>query len=302
MRRLPSLVSLRAFEVASRHLSFKWAANELGLSPTAISHQVRSLEEYLGLRLFVRHVRRIELTANGKELAGVLTRTLDDIAASIERLNAAEGRDIVTVGAGPVFAARWLAPSLGAFWKACPGIDLRIHHSPLPAHQQLAQYDMAIAWGFGDWRKMTVEPLLRAQVTPVHAPRAAFIGAGIKRPESLVEMPLLHQHNYQGWRQWLEAAGVSYVESDVSGSIIEDTNVLLQAVLDGQGVGLGLLPFIADDLLSGRLVQPFDLKVEPAEAYYLIYEPRSMQRRAARDVRDWLKQHLPHSSETLSRS
>ena len=144
---------------------------------------------------------------------------------------------------------------------------------------------MAIAWGFGDWRKMTVEPLLRVQITPVHAPDAAFAPAGIKRPEQLFDLPLLH-HTLRGWQQWFEAAGLSYVESAVSGSIIEDTNVLVQAVLDGQGVGLGLPPLIRDDLASGRLIQPFELEleVEPAEAYYLIYEPRAMRRPAARVV------------------
>ena len=152
---------------------------------------------------------------------------------------------------------------------------------------------MAIAWGFGDWRKMTVEPLLRVQITPVHAPDAAFAPAGIKRPEQLFDLPLLH-HTLRGWQQWFEAAGLSYVESAVSGSIIEDTNVLVQAVLDGQGVGLGLPPLIRDDLASGRLIQPFELEleVEPAEAYYLIYEPRAMRRPAARVVRDWLKRRL----------
>ena len=253
---------------------------------------MRSLERHLGLRLFTRHVRRIELTANGRDLAVVLTGALDEIAATFDRLDANSGREVVTVGAGPVFAARWLAPHLGAFWEACPDIDLRIHHSPLPVHQQLSQYDMAIAWGLGNWDKMTVEPLLRVRVTPVHAPHASFAGPGPTRPAELMEMPLLHQHSHQGWQQWFESAGLSFDQSRVTGSVIEDTNVLLQAVLDGQGVGLGILPLIADDLASGRLKQPFDLEVEPAEAYYLMYAPRAMQRRAARDVRDWLRRRL----------
>ena len=106
MRKLPSLVSLRAFEVASRHLSFKWAAQELGLSPTAISYHVRALEQYLGLQLFLRRVRKIELTDNGRELAGVLTPALDDIAAAVGRLDATSGRKLVTVSKQALFLPR----------------------------------------------------------------------------------------------------------------------------------------------------------------------------------------------------
>ena len=154
---------------------------------------------------------------------------------------------------------------------------------------------MAIAWGRGDWGKMSSELLLRVQVTPVHSPDTRPAGQPLTRPEQLLRLPLLHQHSHQGWQRWFEAAGVSYPGSHVPGSVIEDTNVLLQAVLDGHGVGLGFLPLIEDDLASGRLVQPFTLRIEPAEAYYLLYEPRAMQRESAREVRDWLRRHLAQS-------
>ncbi|MGI9290387.1 MAG: LysR family transcriptional regulator, partial [Gammaproteobacteria bacterium] len=164
-----SLVALRAFEAAARHMSFKAAAAELNLSATAISHQVRSLEKTMGHQLFNRQVRKVTLTAEGEELARTLTPAFQSINAAIQKLQSQTGRHTVTLGAGPIFSARWLAPRLGLFWRQNPDIDLRLHHSPLPVHQQMASYDMAVAWGTDNWQELQADPLLSVHVTPVYA-------------------------------------------------------------------------------------------------------------------------------------
>ncbi len=290
----PSLSGLRTFNVAARTLSFKRAADELGLSPTAISHQIKTLEQALGAPLFERRVRQVELTARGRELADAIGPAFRSIADAVERFSGVDGRHVVTLGAGPVFASRWLVPRLDAFWRALPDVDLRLHHSPLPVYQQLGQFDLAVAWGDGQWADMHIEPLLRIQVTPVHAPMVQSEAVRLEAPRDILSLPLLHQRNHNGWRQWLQHAGVDPDGAGMAGSTFEDANVLLQAMLDGKGAGLGILPFVADDIASGRLIQPWPLTVDPGDAYYLIYNSRTLEREPVRKVRDWLQQQMKH--------
>lgn len=286
-----TFTALKAFETAARHLSFKAAAEELNLSPTAISHQVRALETALGHRLFHRQVRQVALTAEGEELVRTLTPAFQSIQDVVDKLQGRAGRHTVTLGTGPIFGARWLAPRLGKFWQQNPDIDLRLHHSPLPVHQQMARYDMAVAWGMGDWRGLAADPLLRVHVTPVYAPGAAFVRKTIKDADDLLALPLLHHRDHGGWRQWLEARqGQS--PKELPGIIFEDANVLLQAALEGQGIALGFLPLISDEISSGRLVRPWEESVEPLEAYYLLYQQKSLTRDPVSRVRKWLLSNI----------
>jgi LysR family glycine cleavage system transcriptional activator len=284
---LPPFAALRAFEAAARHLSFKDAAAELGLTPTAISHQVKLLEGLSKQRLFIRRTRRVELTEAGQAFAGALTPAFDAIARAYGKLSEDRARQTVTLGAGPLFASRWLAPRLGDLWTKHPEIDLRLHHSPLPVDQQLGQFDLAIAWGRGNWSGVTVEPLLRVEVTPVLSPHGRAEGCRLGAPKDLLALPLLHHRNLEGWRQWLAAAGV-VLDEPPPGIRFEDANVLLQAALAGQGAALGIVPFIEDELSAGRLIRPFDLAIDPGEAYYLITPEGALDRAAVGLVRDWL--------------
>lgn len=294
MSKHPSLSGLRTFTVAARTLSFKQAADELGLTPTAVSHQIKSLERALGAALFERKVRQVELTARGRELAEATGPAFQSIAEAVERFSGAAGRHVVTLGAGPVFASRWLVPRLDGFWQALPDVDLRLHHSPMPVYQQLAQFDLAVAWGNGAWADMQIEPFLRIQLTPLHAPKVQSRSVNLKGPRDILRLPLLHQHNRDGWQQWLREAGVEPSADDLTGSIFEDANVLLQAMLDGKGAGLGVLPFVKDDIATGRLIQPWPLTVDPGDAYYLIYKSRALDREPVRKVRNWLQQQMKH--------
>ena len=282
-----SLVALRAFEAAARHLSFKAAAAELSLSATAISHHVRSLEESLGHQLFNRLVRRVTLTSEGEELARALTPAFQSIDGAVRKLQNQRGRHTVTLGAGPIFGARWLAPRLGLFWQTNPDIDLRLHHSPLPVHQQMASYDMAVAWGAGDWQALRADPLLTVRVTPVYARNAEFGCHQINEPRDLLNYPLLHHRDHSAWRLWLDTMGVQSPR-EISGIVFEDANVHLQAALEGQGIALGFLPLIQDEISAGRLIQPWEESVKPVESYFLLYHPNAVTREPVARVRDWL--------------
>lgn len=281
------MTALHTFAAAARHLSFKRAAEALNLTPTAVSHQVRALEDRLGHRLFDRRVRQVSLTLEGEELARAVLPAFETIDHAVARLVTRPDRKTVTLGAGPIFASHWLAPRLGEFWRANPKIDLRLHHSPLPVHQQMERYDLAIAWGVGDWPGLEADPLMRVTVSPVVSPAWSDAMQSPIRPEDLPNLPLLHQADHAGWRQWLEAAGVA-VDGDLSGTIFEDANVLLQAALEGQGIALGVLPLVADEISTGRLVRPWGLEVEPAQAYFLIHRPGVLERDSVARVRDWL--------------
>lgn len=286
MDRLPPFAALRAFEAAARLLSFKDAAAELGLTPTAISHQIKQLEKLSGRALFVRRTRGVELTPEGEKFAEVIAPAIDVLATAFAKLRANRDRQNVTLGAGPLFASRWLVPRLAEFWATHPGIDLWVHHSPVPVWQQLAQFDLAVAWGSGNWPGVVCEPLLRIDVTPVMSPFVLTEEKSMTSPQELLSLPLLHHRDARGWQQWFAAAGVVAPEN-LPGTVFEDANVLLHAALSGRGVALGILQFIEDDLTAGRLIRPFQATVDPGEAYFLIYRKQALNSEATSLVRHW---------------
>ena len=264
-------------------MSFKLAAAELHVTATAISHQVKSLEHQLDCRLFNRRTRQVQLTDEGKDLFTTLKRAFDDVDEVARRVESRRSRDVVTLGLGPIIGTRWLAPRLGDFWSQHPDIDLRLHHSNFPMQQSSDQFDLAIAWGDGQWPGMEAIPFISIKVTPVMAPQ-------LKQPEQaadLLDLPLIHERNRQGWQQWFRAAGVAHSD-DTIGTVIDDANLVLQTTLDGQGVALGILPFIEADLASGHLLRPFDLAIDPGKAYYLIYHKSSLDKAAVNSVKHWL--------------
>lgn len=287
MNSLPPLTAIRAFEAAARHLSFKDAAAELGLSPAAISHQIKHLEQLTGQKLFLRGVRQVTLTPDGSTFFETVTRALGSLSDAYSRLAAKSRRPTVTLGVGPILAARWLVPKLGSLWEDFPSVDLRVHHSRLPIWQQINSCDLAIAWGNGDWPGLESRRLLRIRLAPI---ASASVAADIPAPitaNEISKMPLLHHQDEGEWRQWLKSAGAD-MPTTLSGPVFEDANVLLQATLAGRGLSLGILEFIEDELSSGRLVRLFDIAIEPDEAYYVVWQKRRTVDRVTSDVRDWL--------------
>jgi LysR family glycine cleavage system transcriptional activator len=295
-RQLPSLSALRAFEAAARFESFKQAAEELHVSPTAVSHQIKLLERDLGQRLFVRRVRQVRLTEAGRVLQAGLGEAFDRMAAATAQCRRSTERATVTVGLGPIVASKWLSPRLSRFWQRYPDIDLRLHHSPRAVDFRESDVDLMIAWGEGDWRGVEVEELLRIRVTPVFSPRLLSGGRTLESPEDLAGFALIHQRDHGAWQDWFAAAGLA-PEAARRGVVIEDAHVGLQTAVAGQGVALGTLPFIDDELAAGRLVRPFDLAVEPQRAYYLVYPKAALAAAACRNLRDWLVEEAGADSQ-----
>lgn len=288
-RRLPPLTSLRAFEAAGRHLSFTLAAAELTVTQAAISHQVKALEEHLGTPLFLRLPRQLELTAAGKDLLPVVRGAFDDVAEAVAGLRQQVTSAPVTVRLAPSFAAKWLSPRLEDFRRRHPRIDLSLTHSNDAVDFARQPIDLAVTYGNGDWPNVVAEKVLRIDFFPVCAP--AFLEG--KHPlttlENLKHHTLLHDADNRNWAAWLELANVDGIDP-TRGTVMDDTNVLMQAAIDGLGVALGSTHFVADRLASGRLIRPFDTVMHSEGAYYIVCPREHLERKEVRAFRDWLLQ------------
>lgn len=288
-RRLPSLNALRAFEAGARHLSFTRAAEELSVTQTAISHQVRQLEARLGVRLFERRGRALKLTAQGQLLYPALARSFDAMAEAVNLVAAASSQQALTVSVTPTFGTRWLAQRLGRFWRQHPDVDLRLHHSVQLVDLRRDDVDVAVRFGRGDWPGVEAEKLIRAQATPLCSPALLKGKHALKTPADLRHHVLIHQKDYQEWTEWLAAAGVRDVNSQ-RGPVIDDANAIIRATIEGDGVMIAVPQVMAPEIEAGRLVAPFVTKPDPAFAYYLVYLPEAMARADVRAFRDFLVQ------------
>ena len=290
-RRLPPLNALRAFEAGARHLSFTKAAEELFVTQAAVSHQVKLLEEDLGVSLFRRMTRRLALTEGGRALLRVAGESLDAIAEAAESLRAGSGSRTLTVSLTPTFGVKWLAHRLGRFWTAHPEIDLRLHHSIHLIDFSRDEADAAVRWGGGAWPGVEAVYLMHAGLVPVCSPALAEGDHPLHAPEDLRHHTLLHDRDYVEWAQWLAVAGAQSVDCR-RGPMIDDFNVLLQAAIAGHGVVLASESLVRPDLEAGRLVKPFDVDLDEDNAFYLVAPPKAFERPNVQAFRDFLLTEL----------
>ena len=285
---ITNLNALRAFEATARNSSFTLAAHELFVTQAAVSHQIRQLEEALGVRLFERAHRRVVLTLPGERLFKSVAAAFSEIElALLDLREAGHQKTTVTVQVTPSFGSRWLARRLHYFWAAHPEIDLRIYHA-LPHEQHDAhRVDMAIKWGSDNWPSMRSEKLLGAVLLPVCSPAYLRPDAPLTKPEDLFRYTLLHEDNYDDWAAWFRAAGYKQ-PMPPHGTIIDDTNTLLEAALSLQGIALGRLPLVQDQLEQGLLITPFDLSIKCDGAYYLVYDEKYAAHSACAKFRSFL--------------
>ena len=290
-RRLPPLNALRAFEAGGRHLSFTKAAGELHVTQAAVSHQVKLLEEDLGVSLFRRMTRKLALTEEGRALLRVAGEALDAIAGEAARLREAPGGRTLSLSLIPTFGVKWLAPRLGRFWAAHPDIDLRLHHSIHLVDFARDEVDAAVRWGGGAWPGVEAVYLMHAGLVPVCSPALCKGPPALNVPDDLRHHTLLHVRDYVDWAQWLAVAGAREVEAR-RGPIIDDPSVLHQAAIDGQGVALESESIVRADLEARRLVKPFDVDLDRDNAYYLVAPPRHFERPNVQAFRDFLLAEL----------
>ena len=291
-RQLPPLSMARAFEAAARHLSFSHAADELRVTHSAVSHQIRGLEDWLAEPLFVRSARKVHLTPAGEVLAQPLTRALDTIAeavAAARALSAEENKGPVLVSVEPAFAARWLVLRLDRFYAAYPAVQLHLVPTPDFVEFKEGGADLAIRYGRADWPGLVSEKLLGSASFPVVSPTLMARGKGLREPNDLAAFTLIHEDSFDDWAGWLKAAGATAVDP-LKGPIFDDAHLTLEAAASGQGVALADEALAAAALDDGRLVRPFALTLETAAAYHVVYPENRALRPEAEAFRDWLLQ------------
>lgn len=288
-RSLPPLNSLCAFEAAARHLSFTQAAKELNVTQAAVSHQIKALESFMGKPLFVRLTRQLVLTPEGRMLLPAVKDCFTDLKRVTEVIKDSQFTTTLNVRVGPSFSANWLAPRLSAFWKTFPHIELSLKHSNQLVDFSRDTVDLAISWGSGQWENVKVEYLMTLEFFPVCSPSLLDDVTGTLALNKLQNFLLLHDGDHQGWARWLSMMSVDNYNLH-RGVIMDDSNVLIQAAIDGQGIALGSSALVSDYLESGQLIKPFDEVMESDLAYYLVYPERNMRIPSVQDFRDWVLQ------------
>lgn len=279
------LNALRAFEVSARHLNFTRAAEELHLSPTAVSQHVKNLEQRLGVPLFRRLPRGLALTDEGIALLPSLNEAFARIAASLEGFGRGKGarpREVLSVGTVATFAVGWLLPNLRDFQRAHPLVDLRIFTNNNRVDLAGEGLDFALRFGDGHWHGTEALPLMRAPLAPLCAPT---IAERLRAPRDLGREALLRSYRTDEWTAWFAAAGL---QAPIVHGVVFDSS-LAMAEAAAQGAGVALLPaaMFTRDLRSGRLVKAFDLQID-AGGYWLTRLRSRRPTAAMRAFRDWL--------------
>lgn len=267
--KLPSLTALRAFEVVGRRLSVTKAAEELCVTTSAVSHQVKNLEDAVGVELLIRRHQRVELTAQGELLFRSIQQGFRAIGDTIVGLRAAAGQDILTISVSPFFSAKWLTPRLPDFWACHPDVQLRLHHSYHPADYLRENIDAGINWGDGRWPGIESRPVLPADLTPVCSPQL-LQHTRIAEPADLFGCRMLYEFDFAHWESWFAHYGLR-LPPGVQQIQLDDTHALLRAAIDGYGAAMFCRSLIQSELESGLLVQPFDYCHDCGLGYHLNY-------------------------------
>jgi LysR family glycine cleavage system transcriptional activator len=306
--RLPPLNALRAFEAAARHLSFKKASDELSVTPTAISHQIHGLEDYLGFALFHRLTRALELTSEGQAMLPKVREGLECFAAAIESTQRHESGGRLLVTSPPVFASRWLISHLPGYTARHPEVQLHMTASPKmidpPDALQVSGFEtidvrddeteLFIRFGRGRYPGCRVDRLFSPAYTAVCSPRLLTGMRPLNVPKDLRYHDLLHDDttpelmDRPTWAEWLLLAGVDGVD-DNAGTHFSDSSLALAAVIDGLGIALASMPLVEAEVAAGRLVVPFDILVRRPQAYYLVIPEAVAERPVIRAFREWLR-------------
>jgi LysR family transcriptional regulator, glycine cleavage system transcriptional activator len=313
--RLPPLNALKAFESAARHLSFKRAAEELSVTPAAISHQIKALEDYVGAALFQRLSRGLELTPAASAALPKLSEGFGALADAVAHMRPQPDSGELTVSVAPSLAVRWLMPRLHRFFAAQPDLDVRINARTRLVNKRgqdnaveratvetwLENSDVAILYGHGDYTGFRFDNLFALTLAPICSPQLVHGENPLRRPQDLLSHTLVHDDTgalYDGvpfWDVWLKAAGVDGVDTS-HGSHFSQPALALEAASDALGVVATFPVLAAAELAVGRLILPFELQVPLKSAYYLVCPDSSMRRPAVTAFRDWLLAEAAHEA------
>ena len=290
-RRLPPLNSLRAFEAAARHLSFTRASEELFVTQAAVSHQIKHLEEFLGIKLFNRINRKLSLTDEGAEYYPQVRDVFERLKQATENIQMVGASGSLTVSVIPTFAVEWLIPRLDQFNHRYPDIDVRItaNNNNKEVDFFSEDIDCAIYFDTGHYRKGTYKQrLLDEYLIPLCSPRLLNGEKPLKTPDDLRYHTLLHEETTEDWKRWLEKTGVDGVDLS-RGPIFSHSVMVLQAAIHGQGVAIGYSVVAQQEIQSGRLVTPYKITIPSINAYDFVCPKGAEDKPKIAAFRHWLK-------------
>jgi LysR family transcriptional regulator, glycine cleavage system transcriptional activator len=298
---LPPLQALRAFEAVARLLSFRRAGEELLISQSAVSHHIGELEKNLGRKLFIRKPRGIELTLEGERYFETVQRAFGIIASGTLDLRGRTAKGRVRVSLLPSFAANWLVPRLGRFAEAHPEIDLVFDPTLRLADLAAGDADIAIRYGDGLWEDGKSHLLMTERLTPIVSPALLRRGPKLTEPKDVLNHTLLMTLRHYEWDVWTEANGL-----DLTGARkiqLSDYNIVLQAVLDGQGIAIGRMLLIGDRLRNGALAPPpLNIVTSPRVGHWLVKPKRARLTPATTTFANWLTEEAAMAVSALEKA
>jgi len=300
-RRLPPLNALVVFEAAARHLSFTRAADALHVTQAAVSHQIKALEEWLGIALFHRLGRGhgLTLTDAGRLYQQRIAASLDSIRESTAEISQTRRKRVLNIMTLDSFGAMWLLPRLGHFLRKHADVDVRVTAADIEADALgNGSADIDLRYGEGHWPGVEVTQFLREAIFPVCSPALLRGAKPLRQPSDLKHHTLLHDVMVTNWRTWLEAAGVDDVDPE-RGSGFNHSHLVTQAAISGNGVALGRGALVTDAIRRGELAKPFALSLESSYAYYVVYSKNAARDPVVMAFRDWLVEEGAASQREL---
>lgn len=296
IRRLPPLNALRSFEAAARHGSFNKAADELFVTPSAVSHQVKTLEDFLDVRLFLREKRRVSLTSAGERYLASVQLALDEIDSATRRLMASPNSVAVTISVAPAFMTRWLVPRIGQFQAEHPDVELRLSTLAGEIDFDHSDTDMAVYFGRGHWRNLEMDHLMNIRLVPVCSPRLLAGSKPLNSPADLKYHTLIRVADRPDeWPRILRQSGISV--SDIGRVMsFSSTSLAMSAAMEDVGIALGDEKLIEREVRYGQLVKLFDMVLDSGNAFYLVYPKGRQLTYGMKAFRDWVLDALQHDA------
>ncbi|KMW72988.1 transcriptional regulator [Photorhabdus luminescens subsp. luminescens] len=298
-KRLPPLNALRVFDAAARHLSFTKAAEELFVTQAAVSHQMKSLEDFLGLKLFRRRNRSLLLTEEGQSYYLDIKEIFTAINEATRKLQARSAKGALTVSLSPSFAIQWLVPRLSSFNLAYPGIDVRIQAVDREEDKLADDVDVAIFYGRGNWPGLRTDRLYAEYLLPVCSPSLLTGENPLKTPADLARHTLLHDSSRRDWQAYVRQLDMQSQINVQQGPIFSHSAMVIQAAVHGQGIALANNVMARTEIDAGRLVCPFNDVLVSKNAFYLVCHDSQAELGKIAAFRQWVLAQAASEQEKL---